>query len=363
MKKYIFLTLCLMFHSNYAEQFIYPVADFDDGHQLMVLYQKSLDNVELWIWNTETHRAIKAISSFLTPANLRMMPSGKGFSFIDQGYIKIKEFAKRSPRTLPIYDPIGLFSNMNWIDDETFYFVAREGDFFQIFQGDLQANIQRLTFEPSDALYPQKINSMLFYIKRDTNCQFSIVAQSWNPTVIGDCDHQSDLTIIQTSSDQLCFLRMISMEEGFYLQAPSSKSKNDDNYKFSCYHLKKDNNEWKTEQLFTFKIPLKYVTGVARLYESLEPFLPNYNSKGFVYFVNWHKKAEQFKLCKFDILEKTVKFVDQESLYRNDNRQIFAPYIYKDTIFCGIIAKDNRTIQNIFEADDVQLQLPYFSEK
>lgn len=352
-----------MFNLSYAEQFIYPVADFDDGQQLMVVYQKSLDNVELWIWDTQTHRAIKAISSFLTPANLRMMPSGKGFSFIDQGYIKIKEFTKRSPKTLPIYEPIGLFSNMNWIDDEIFYFVAREGDFFQIFQGDLQAHIQRLTFEPSDALYPQKIDSMLFYIKRDTNGQFFIVEQAWNPAVIHDYDHRSDQHIIQASSQQLCFLRMISAKEGFYLQAPTSKNKYDDTYKFSCHHIKKDDNEWQTEQLFTFNIPLKYVTGDARLYESLEPFLPNYNSSGFVYFVNWHKKAEQFTLCKFNVLDKTVTFVDQDSLYRNDNQQIFAPYIYKDSIFCGIIAKNNRTMQNVFEADDVQFELPYFSEK
>ncbi len=51
MKKYIFFTLCFMFHQSYTEQFIYPVADFDHGNQLMMLYQKSLEEVELWIWD------------------------------------------------------------------------------------------------------------------------------------------------------------------------------------------------------------------------------------------------------------------------------------------------------------------------
>ena len=31
-----------------AEQFLYPVAHFDDSNQLVVIYQKSLQDIELW---------------------------------------------------------------------------------------------------------------------------------------------------------------------------------------------------------------------------------------------------------------------------------------------------------------------------
>ena len=365
MKKYIFLAICLMFHKNNAEQFLYPVADFDHGNQLMLLYQKSLESVELWIWDSSNQRAIKGLSSFLTPVNLRMMPSGRGFSFIDQGYIKIKEFAKRSPRTLPIYEPIGLFSNMNWIDDETFYFVARQGDFFQVFQGDLQANIQRLTYEPADALYPQKIDSTLFYMKRDMNGQVTIVSKSWDPCAMDTNHDQSDnLTIIKESSAQLCFLRMVDQQEGFYLQAPTQKL-NDDNdcYEFSCWHLKHDENQWLTEKLFSFKIPARYVTGSARLYESLEPFLPNYTCNDHIYFVSWSNESNGFELQKFHIPEKTVEKVSDQLLHRNSNQQFFAPYIHEDKIFCGLILNDKRFMQNIFEAGDVCFELPFLNEK
>ena len=373
MKKSIFFAICcsLIFHKNYAEQFIYPVADFNDGTQLMVLHQKSLDNVELWMWDVSSQRAIKGLSSFLTPANLRMIPSGNGFSFIDQGYIKIKEFAKRSPRTLPIYEPIGLFSSMNWIDEETFYFVAREGDFFQIFQGDMQANISRLTQESADALYPQKINSKLFYLKRDMNNYITIICQPWNPLAMASSQDTSQcVTLLKESAQQLCFLRMISEHEGFYLQAPTKKNNtNHDSYEFSCYHLIKNNNdEWSTENIFKFQIPSKYLTGLTRLYESLEPFLPNYNCKNSVYFVTWHHEQNQFQLQKFDIGTKIIENIDTPSLHKNINQQIFAPYIHHNTMHCGFILPDQErrspeTILNIFEMDDVQFELSYFEIK
>ncbi len=294
------------------------------------------------------------------------MPSGKGFSFIDQGYIKIKEFAKRSPRTLPIYEPIGLFSNMNWIDDETFYFVARQGDFFQIFQGDLQANIQRLTHEPADALYPQKIDSTLFYMKRDMNYQVTIMQKPWKPVAMNpnQDEIEAEAKIIINSSQQLCFLHMISDQEGFFLQAPTKKINNDtDCYEFSCHHLTEHENEWKTEKLFSFKIPCQYVTGSTRLYESLEPFLPNYKCKNIIYFVSWDTTSDRFELQKFYISEKLMIETSESVLQRNNNQQIFAPYIHNEKIYCGIIVKDKRSLQNIFEADDVHFVLPFLIKK
>lgn len=348
-----------------AEQFIYPVADFDNGNQLMLLYQKSLENIELWMWDTSNHHAIKGLSSFNTPVNLRMMPSGQGFSFIDEGYIKIKEFVKRSPRTLPIYEPIGLFSSMNWIDDETFYFVAREGDFFQIFQSDLQAQVQRLTHAPADALYPQKIDSQLFYMKRNMNGHVSIVSQPWNPVAM----HENPLTetsMIKKSCQQLCFLNMKSEHEGFYLQAPTKKVQGlqQNCYEFACYHLTQNHEkQWMTTKLFTFKIPAKYIIGAARLYESLEPFLPNYCKNEYVYFMNWHEELQQFEMQELHIPTMTVKIMNDQNVYRNINEQFFAPYISNEKIYCGFIVQDQRNpnrFQNIFTTENVQFDLPYF---
>ena len=317
MKKYIFLIISLIFHKNYTEQFIYPIAGFDDKNQIMVLYQKSVDDIELWIWNTHNHTAIKGLSSFLIPANLRMLPSGKGFSFIDQGYIKIKEFAKRSPRTLPIYEPIGLFSNMNWIDDETFYFVAQQGDHFQIFEGNVQADIKQLTHELADALYPQKIGSQLFYMQRGINHQVSIMSRPWN----FENNESMNTIVMQALAQQSCFLKMINESEGFYIQSPTHKSDTiQDSYEFSCYHIFQQNDAaWVSDKIFTFKIPSKYIIGSDRLYESIEPFLPNYTQSGYVYYNNWQHELEQFQLYVFNIATKNIEIITNEQMYKNKN--------------------------------------------
>ena len=352
----MFLIACLIVHTNNAEQFIYPVAGFDDGNQLMVLHQKSLDDIELWIWNSQNHTAKKGLSSFLTPANLRMLPSGKGFSFIDQGYIKIKEFAKRSPRTLPIYEPIGLFSNMDWIDEETFYFVACQGDHFQIFKGDVQAQIEQLTCGSFDALYPQMIGSQLFYMQRDCNHHVKIMCKN----------EQSDqAVIIQNAVQQACYLKMMSKSEGFYIQAPTHKvDVAQDSYEFSCHHIFKNNDElWGSDKLFTFKIPSKYVTGVDRLYESFAPFLPNYSNDQHVYFCDWNDATKQFQLRGYDIATKNIEIMSHEQLYKNNGTKIFAPYLHNEKIYCGIILEENRAAQNIFESDDVNFTLPCFNTK
>ncbi|MBP6869739.1 hypothetical protein KBC04_02570 [Candidatus Babeliales bacterium] len=372
MKQYIFFIICcLFFNQNNAQQFIYPVADFENGNQLMVIYQKSLEDVELWIWDATDHYAVKGLSSFLIPANLRILPSGKGFSFIDRGYIKIKEFEKRSARTLPIYEPIGLFSNMNWINEDSFYFVAREGDFFQIFQSDLEANIQRLTYDCADALYPQKTNYSLFYIKRDQNNQFSIIRTLWNPVPINSKLIMSieDEVIIEGTDEQLCFLKIIDDQKGFFIKAPLAKTDNNSVYLFSCYHLFCSEKKWVTKKLFDFKIPAQYITGLQRLYESIEPFLPNYTCKNLIYFVDWNNKSQQFDLSKFDILQDSTEIITnkQENLYRCESKKIFAPYIHKSKIHCGLILENERNFSQLFQkkftTENVMFELITFDQK
>lgn len=363
MKKYIFLAFCCVFSQNQAEQFIYPVANFHDSNQLMVMYQKSLNSIELWIWDTTTKQAIKGLSSFFIPANLRMMPSGNGFSFIDQGYIKIKEFVKRSPRTLSIYEPIGLFSNMEWIDEENFYFVAREGDFFQIFQGDLQGNILRLTHDFADALYPQKVGSTLFYMQRDMQNQISIIMEPWNPKSMDLNSNQTEeSTVILQHVQQGCFLHMISETEGFYVQAPTKKGKDSACYQFNCHHIKKYATNWKNERIFGFDIPSHYITGSTKLYESLEPFLPNFQMQETIYFTTWNHESEQFEIWNYNLAAKTLTFMNEQILYRKDNQQFFAPYIHDGVMHCGLIITNQRNIdslQYIFEMNNVEFELPY----
>jgi hypothetical protein len=52
-KHSLLLYVCLGIATHMqAEQFVYPVADFAHGNQLALIYQKSLQDIELWFLNT-----------------------------------------------------------------------------------------------------------------------------------------------------------------------------------------------------------------------------------------------------------------------------------------------------------------------
>jgi len=345
MKKILYVFIFLITFVSKAEQYVYPVAEFDAGNQIAVIHQKSIDNIEVWFLNQKYDTAIKGLSSFLTPANLRIIPSENGFSFIDQGYIKIKYFEKRSAKTLAIYEPISLFSSMNWIDEHSFYFTAREGDFYQIFCTDDEAsNIQRVSNEAIDFLYPQKIHDKLFCIKRTFDQQFKIIEQLWSPVEFNSNKTFTETIVLPESSQPLCFLHMISESEGFYLQAPRSRQyQENDLYEFSCHHLIKIGSEWRSEKLFAFQIPLKYIHGSHRLYESIEPFLPKYGVENHVYFSSYNQNLESFEILNFDISTKKIAELPK-MIVRNKNYKTFTPYIYNAKMYRGIIFNDTEII-------------------
>ena len=347
-----------------AEQFLYPVADFDNGNQIVMMYQKTLDDVELWFLNQTDEIATKGLSSFLIPANFKMLPSNDGFSFIDSGYIKIKYFAKRSPKTLGIYEPISSFSSMYWIDDHNFYFTAQEGDFYQVFCSDDEANIKRLSCESIDFLYPQKIDDQFYCIKRDHDGQFKIVMQPWQPINFTDYQTLPETIILPETHRPLCFLHMINNNQGFYLQAPEFKSLNEaELYEFSCYSLNKIDDQWISKQLFSFMIPLKYIHGSSRLYESIEPFLPNYGMNNYIYYSSYNKKSESFELLNYCISTKIIINCTDNFMHKNDanNNQLFAPYIFNSKIYCGIIMQDTKTLD--FSQQNLVYKLPMIDTK
>ena len=200
------------------------------------------------------------------------------------------------------------------------------------------------------------------------NNQISIVTKPWNPISINDTSNDTSYDIIQKSYQQLCFLRMISAKEGFYLQAPTKKTKNQKNdcYEFSCYHIHQNNkNEWKTQILFSFQIPARYLVGTSRLYESLEPFLPNYTSKDHIYFVSWEHEFDHFELYNLNIPENNIQKVSESFARRSKKQNIFSPYISKAKIYCGFILQDERLFgQNVFETiNNDHLELPCFEKK
>ena len=366
MKVYLFIAMTILLHIHIqAEQFLYPVTDFDNENKLVIIHQKSLDDVEVWFFDQETKTIEKGLSSFLIPANLRILPTKDGFSFIDQGFIKIKQFNKRSPKTISVYEPISLISAMNWIDDHTFYFTAREGDYYQTFQGNTESNIQRLSSEPIDFLYPSKIDDIFYCIKRTPDQQFKITMQSWNPIEFDQSQILPENVIVPLTDEALCFLKMITHKEGFYLQISELQSNQDDSlYTFSCHHLIKiENEQWISQKLFDFIIPKKYINGSSRLYESMELFLPNYSIKDYIYYVSFNQDHNIFELFKFHISTQSKIDITDNFMQKNEinHNQLFAPYILNSKIYCGIIAQDLPI--DIFMQNNFNINLPSVNTK
>lgn len=350
MKILYHLIPCIVFMINslYSyEEFIYPVAHDDDLKQIIFLHQKSLDTIELLFYDQASQIITQQLSSFCIPANFRMLPTKNGFSFIDQGFIKIKYFNKRSAQTILMYEPISFISSMNWIDEETFYFTAREGDYYQTFQGNTNSELQRLTCQPVDTLYPNKIGDNLYAIKRDADHQCKITMQPWNPIdfKMHQNDKQPETVMVQLSNKPLCFLKMISDQEGFYLQAPQFKKNLNEVYTFSCHHVEqRSDSTWQSDELFSFNIPVKYLHGPERLYESIEPFLPNYTVQDFVYYVDFNETENRFELLEFHIVTKTTKNLTDDFMKKNclQQQKIFAPQIFDEKIYCGIIIEQTK---------------------
>ena len=107
MSKYLFFML-LFFGIINSEEFLYPVASFNNDGQnfIYVIYQKNVHHLELWSVNSETMIATKLLMSNFSPAGVRLLPNQAGFSFIDNGRIRVKYTNKRSPLSFDFEYPI-----------------------------------------------------------------------------------------------------------------------------------------------------------------------------------------------------------------------------------------------------------------
>lgn len=343
-----------------------------DGKDIVyVLYQKSISHVELWLWNPDTKIATKGLLSSYTPAGLKMLPYNFGFSFVDNGRIKVKRFSRRSPKSIDIYEPIYNIGEIEWVDEDNFYLSAKKDGHFGVFQVDSHGIIQNILEEKhKDCMYPQKVGQDLFYIeriikegvyKRDYTSYKVLMTdypQKHNKKYFND-----DLNSIENAEDYfkylskqekmgdkkvkhipaeclvdfrscpIAFLKMVSDEEGFFLEHPTVADRQDKMLTFDYYHLKKTGGTWKCEQIFDFSVPTFLLLDARndRVYESILPLLPRFKD-GTVFFVDCsHSKDLQlalfsYKLSDGQIRQKTASCPGTFS---------FSPVFVGNKAFCG----------------------------
>lgn len=263
----------------HGASYIYPIATCQtgDGPALCYVYQRSLSELELWLYNLASHEWQQGLWSRYTPAGVRFSPDKTQFSFIDNGRIRVHTFLKRSPRSLEFEEPIYEIGIPEWSDEEHLYFSAKKNNVFGIFQTDMYGSLVCLIWDgKADYLYPQKIGNQLFAIKR--------LKSEHNDYWLVRVDYGKDGQPIVLYHDvkPMAFLIMISEHEGFFIRHVGS-----DNEKmlFEYYHLSSIKDEWYSNQLLKFSIPISLLSGNDRLYESIVPLLPRYY-EGVLYYVD-----------------------------------------------------------------------------
>lgn len=339
------------------EEFLYPVGTLihEDQHKFCVVHQKGC-HLELWFWNPTDQAAIKGLLSTFTPAGIKVVPNQKGFSFIDNDRLRIKMVDKRSPKSVDLFGPYDL-TTVNWIDQHSFYFSAKERQHSNLFYATDAGDLVRLTVSNSvDYLYPQKIQNKLFFIEKQEE-QYAIKTIEYPETEIEqyleklrvddilDTQHASYKAILPIEQAQtithfehktIAFLQMHSEKLGFFIEHPELVNKQDETMLFGYYMLFHEAGSWSTKKLFDFSIPLYFLLpmrGKIRLYESILPLLPWYDhATEQVYFVDYDIKMDGLNVFVYTI---TDSLITQKTNLEFYGQSYFVPRLIDGRLFCG----------------------------
>lgn len=280
---------CLFFiHISllYSSEYIYPVAYLESESTILYINQRSPQAIELFQWNYCTNTIEQVLWSRFNAAGLQLLPNKKGFSFIDNGRLRVKRFEKRSPKTIDFDEPLYNINSLYWITEYICYCSAQQSDNVSLFELHDDGTCYCLrTDDQIDFLYPQKKENQLFYIERNRlNASYRIIQTEYSTY-----ENKKYFDIIADFQDKpIIFLHMISLKEGFVVEHEKTISSAKKAASFSYYHLTKKGDSWVKNILFTFTIPtyLFLYDNEQRLFESILPLLPRViNNK--IYFSNY----------------------------------------------------------------------------
>ncbi|MBI2352768.1 hypothetical protein HYV11_00815 [Candidatus Dependentiae bacterium] len=362
MKKIIFFyficafnTLCL-----FSEEFLYPIVAVDEKRAL-VLHQKSLDDIDLFIWNQETKIATKELCSFFLPSQIQLLPSKHGFSFFDRGILRIKMFQKRTPKTINLAEYTSSTASIVWLNDQQFYGIGKYKKNYHLFLYDLENTEKPFAWlycdSSFDFLYPYKIGELFFCIIKDQSKQvYSIVQFSWQlieNTIIKDQEGSKiflkESNAIYSCLEPLCFLHMTSTTEGYFLK---NSYESETFVAFTCMRIKEAlNHEWLKQELFSFKLPKHFLVGESpqRVFESIKPFLPNYDHEQFIFFVSFEDSNQKTIISSFNKENGEISQLTMSSSSGHSPISLLAPIFIQNTAFYGVILQNKRNSNSVLE--------------
>src|SRR5436190_3218349 len=121
---FYFFFLLYIYYPLMAVEYIYPIASYND-EIILYIKQTSSQHIQLFQWNIVTNHIEQLLSSLFNPAGVQLLTHEKGFSFFDNGRLRLKLFEKRSPKAIDFDEPIFNVNGLHWIDDHTFYCSAQ----------------------------------------------------------------------------------------------------------------------------------------------------------------------------------------------------------------------------------------------
>lgn len=391
----IVLVSCAVSICVRAEEFVYPVASVSDGKSttVYVLYQKSLNHIELWAWDETTRLARKALLSSFTPAGLRIIPDNIGFSFIDDGIIRVQAFGKRSPRSLRLYEPVYDMGVVEWIDSTHGYFSAQERGAWGIYHVTMDGDLYTMVADDkSDCQYPQRQGAMLYYIERndqghrvmavpyphisynehntfndEDNCEqrFEALITSFDDSERSILTSPSERTnLVDFGSKSIAFLNMISEDRGFVVEHPMKIGTSESFITFTYHMLEEQEASWQRQELFSFCVPAYFLTqNVSRLYESMLPLLPRVDGDQIYYVSSTGGQDSSLSLFVFDLKTGISTLKVDEPGYN-----IFAPLRVGNKLICGGSLTDYDSVEiapfmGITADGQVTFNLPVIADK
>ncbi len=325
-------------HTNFSE-YLYPVAFDEHGQFVYVMYQKTAAHIELWKWDPVSLEAEQLLFSRYSPAGVQILPDFSGFSFMDDGILKIKKHMKRSPRSIEFNVPLRSVQVVNWIDAQRCYTSGILHDYYGIFEIDWDGIVSNLACQDGvDFLYPQKVDDALFFVTRDAveSNKYTICVKPYSfiDTMTERIVKREELI---SRNNPIAFLRMITQNRGYYVSYAPQLSSRDPIITFSYHELQKT-EAWIDRKLFSFSIPSYLITkGEKRLYESILPLLPKIDQKK-IYFVDC-KKSQTLQLCQYDLALSEIEVI------ANENSHIIG-LLDKIGLFGGELADKGRVAFN-----------------
>lgn len=339
--KYIFfiiITTVILCRSGEYE-YVYPIAVLDN-ERIMYMHQINATTIRLLSWNSMSDSREELLWSMYTPIQVKILPHKKGFSFIDNGRLRIQLFQKRSPKAVDFDDPIYNINTIEWLDEHMCYCSAQYNNHSALFQlSDDGTTHLLIAHSEKDYVYPQKVNASLFFIERSVSFaktfNYCILKTEYHTSLPASLpEKNNDLELIIDFQDKpIIFLTMISEHEGFVIEHQKTIHSDDSTTLFSYHHIFIDHDTWIVSKLFSFHIPTcLFLPGRKEcLFESIIPLLPKVIDNK-IFFVDCTYNENNFlELYYYDLEHQHIKKLQG---IHND-QHYFIPIRFNNELYVG----------------------------